>query len=473
MRRSEGPRGDRSTRIFSQPPADSRLSSARSKTSLKSGHSNANVVSSGDSDDDAALRTRPSRRHSAHAKSEPTIKTPSRPTSRASRNRSDSTGTSGGTAEKEKTGKRLSVTGWATSAVGSVTGRGKKSRDKFSALKDDEGEQEVEGEGEEAKRPPSSLSFSSKKSSKTRSKESLKGASPKFTARILKPPSLQDKKIVRALYDFSGSTDELSFKAGDEIMVVNEVLDGWWMGELDNRKGLFPTAYTEIILSLQPKPLLPHRYSSNKVGQKLGSSLSSEDDSSKQTLVNGDGYGTSDIDEEHAVAEQHLVPAQSPFYGFSDVVSVTSSVASEEEEKQHLMPVKNSAAQPHGRTTLQPLNTQSTSMPTRSATDIHTGSGTSTPVRKAPPPPPPRRSTTNALTNSPRIPERTSSAFRSQSSGSLPKPNLTPPSSISSQGYDTSPFESAIDFAPGECQDFHQNPFKPRGMCSNCFDKHT
>ncbi|KAJ7485735.1 hypothetical protein FB451DRAFT_1392460 [Mycena latifolia] len=34
-------------------------------------------------------------------------------------------------------------------------------------------------------------------------------------ARILKPPSQAQRKVVRALYDFSGSSDELAFKAGD------------------------------------------------------------------------------------------------------------------------------------------------------------------------------------------------------------------------------------------------------------------
>jgi len=43
--------------------------------------------------------------------------------------------------------------------------------------------------------------------------------------------------------------DELSFKAGTEIAVLNEVLDDWWMGEVDGQTGLFPTSYVEILVS--------------------------------------------------------------------------------------------------------------------------------------------------------------------------------------------------------------------------------
>ena len=49
---------------------------------------------------------------------------------------------------------------------------------------------------------------------------------------------------------------------------------------------------------------------------------------------------------------------------------------------------------------------------------------------------------------------------------------LTPASSISSREYDTSPFESAAEIPGTECRNFKQNPFKPRGMCSNCFEVH-
>ena len=54
------------------------------------------------------------------------------------------------------------------------------------------------------------------------------------------------KKLAKALYDFEGGSDELSFKAG-EIAILNEVLDDWWMGEVDGQTGLFPASYVEVL----------------------------------------------------------------------------------------------------------------------------------------------------------------------------------------------------------------------------------
>ena len=52
----------------------------------------------------------------------------------------------------------------------------------------------------------------------------------------------------RALYPFEGmSEDELSFFAGDILLVANEI-DGWYEGEDRNgRKGIFPANYVELI----------------------------------------------------------------------------------------------------------------------------------------------------------------------------------------------------------------------------------
>lgn len=54
-----------------------------------------------------------------------------------------------------------------------------------------------------------------------------------------------------ALYDFIGNeeTDELSFKAGDIITILNsESGDGWWEGKLvDGSTGVFPELYVQIL----------------------------------------------------------------------------------------------------------------------------------------------------------------------------------------------------------------------------------
>ncbi|KAI0245302.1 hypothetical protein BJV78DRAFT_1109881, partial [Lactifluus subvellereus] len=53
----------------------------------------------------------------------------------------------------------------------------------------------------------------------------------------------EPQKAVRAVNDYLGSADELSFRTGDEIVVIGEVIDGWMMGQLGGKKGIFPTVY--------------------------------------------------------------------------------------------------------------------------------------------------------------------------------------------------------------------------------------
>nr|CDS33158.1 hematopoietic lineage cell specific protein [Hymenolepis microstoma] len=45
-----------------------------------------------------------------------------------------------------------------------------------------------------------------------------------------------------AIYDFAGSQpDELSFKAGDEIVDIDKFDTQWWAGRIGDRRGIFPT----------------------------------------------------------------------------------------------------------------------------------------------------------------------------------------------------------------------------------------
>jgi len=50
----------------------------------------------------------------------------------------------------------------------------------------------------------------------------------------------------RALYDFDAQdTEELAFKAGDIINIIQAVDAEWWQGEVDGRQGIFPVSYVE------------------------------------------------------------------------------------------------------------------------------------------------------------------------------------------------------------------------------------
>ncbi|KAJ7804601.1 hypothetical protein B0H14DRAFT_3091781 [Mycena olivaceomarginata] len=358
------------------------------------------------SSDDEGVSSRPSSRPPSRSS-----RPPSRPSSRASRKRSDSTGTAGGGGDKGG-GRRLSVAGWAAGAVGSVTGRGKNKA--FTSLADEADRDSGHGESDNG---------------------SGGGGGGGLPTRILKPPSQAQRKVVRALYDFSGSSDELAFKTGDTIVVVNEVLDGWWMGELNGRQGLFPTPYTEV---LPDRPQLPSR-----AGLSSSSNNSHERDSDdSRDMYNGRSDDEDDEDEDAAHHYGRPVTAASPFYGGpSDAASIMSSVADEDDDERNLLSELLSA-----------------------------GAGAQS--KKAPPPPPPRRATNGGSVHaSPMIPER---PLRPPSRGT-PASSSSGSISRSGGGYDRSPFDSATELktspvgaSESGCTEFKQNPFKPKGMCSNC-----
>lgn len=75
----------------------------------------------------------------------------------------------------------------------------------------------------------------------------------------------------KAVYDFGGDNiDELSFQVGDMITVIEEVDEGWWLGEsIDGRRGIFPVNYTELVAVVNqygagpPMPARPSMISQN------------------------------------------------------------------------------------------------------------------------------------------------------------------------------------------------------------------
>ena len=252
--------------------------------------------------------------------------------------------------DKEKDKKKSSVSGWVSVLPG--MGKSKKEREKekerskFEALMDDRDDMPSDGMGGDTeeddgdlsadeefgrRRPGSALSGSSKKSGdkdkgkKDKDEIEKKGkttpamtpsASPRISTRLIRtasnPPSphgspslpnsslssspkknKQKRKVVVALYDFTASTsDELSFKSGDKIIVTNEVVDGWWMGEiltssasnLDvsgvGRKGMFPTNYTKVLPERPSPPLSSFNSNNNNSHSNSNSSLSSVSSSS-------------------------------------------------------------------------------------------------------------------------------------------------------------------------------------------------
>lgn len=79
---------------------------------------------------------------------------------------------------------------------------------------------------------------------------------------VVMPSAIQRPKLVRANYSFMAeNTNELSINKGDVVTVVNEVDDGWWMGDLNGTRGLFPSNYCEQVKNEERIESPPPAYS--------------------------------------------------------------------------------------------------------------------------------------------------------------------------------------------------------------------
>ena len=417
----------------------------------------------------------------------------SRPASRLSTRMRTNSNTSG---EEEKSGnnkksRRMSVASWVDSVTGS---KEKKSKDTeaFAALDDDPAVNDHNNTTEYHQTngnggTPKKKSALGRPSSNSKSKENM---SPTITTkvatpRILKPPSMQGKKVVRALYDFTGSTDELSFKSGNEIVVLNEVLDDWWMGELDGQKGLFPMSYTE-----EARPQNGKQDASYKPGVSKGVCRYRKD------------YLTNDADEDGELATRPMM-IETPTYGsFNDAMSIASSSLVDDEDDFRTQPMffpqevqqpfsdanqrfvvqqptplppppPSSLSQRPKRSILLPGDPAQESLVNGTMDEDEMTTATST-TRKQPPPPPPRRPANRHPTSGPPVPRKPPLNTKTSPSGSLLNVTSSPsPIGSVNHGYDRSPFDSAIELgATVVCDQFKQHPFKPDGMCSNCLEFH-
>lgn len=73
-------------------------------------------------------------------------------------------------------------------------------------------------------------------------------------------PTESPSEYVLAMHDFApqqGSTTCLSFRAGQVIHVLNRDSSGWWDGELDGRRGWFPSNYVTSDVGLLTEEELP------------------------------------------------------------------------------------------------------------------------------------------------------------------------------------------------------------------------
>jgi hypothetical protein len=450
-RRSIGPMHD-----FSHERAESPRPKIRSRASSKArARSRSPLSSSADSDADDEPPPPRSRKSSTG--------------SVRSRKRSDSQTTTGSAVEAARDRKEKEKKGsW------SVWGRNgsKRDRDQFTSLR---GTADDESDSSDPERAPGSPTQASKSASLLSLGKWSKSQQSISTPRI---PALGSRtrgresdrqKVVRATSDYLGSSDELSFRTGDEIVVIGEVVDGWMMGQLDGKKGLFPTVYTEPISaasrrslskpSVAPTPPLLQRKSSSKMGSDgTADSLSG----SRQTLIDSDSFtstssrpgpraaqaqvtdteGEDDDDSSHPFGDHHATTQDTDYEqgppssaalssGYRDSYdseSLAESAADESEhEKSSLVRRRTSDDDKwvdRNNVSSGPPKKVPPPLPRRQ-----------TDVRKAPPPPPP-----------PRRPDVRAS----------PQP----------------PVYGLQDGQTGDCANFVQAVGRATGMCANCQRMH-
>ncbi|XP_066497519.1 nostrin [Hoplias malabaricus] len=76
-------------------------------------------------------------------------------------------------------------------------------------------------------------------------------ALPHAEAETVKGAELCSIGKCKALYDFtSDRTDELNIKEGDHLNILQKDNSGWWYGEMNGERGLFPSTYVEELTVL-------------------------------------------------------------------------------------------------------------------------------------------------------------------------------------------------------------------------------
>lgn len=341
--------------------------------------------------------------------------------------------------------------------------------------------------------------------------------SPLQPLRTLKSTErLQSTKIRRALYDFTATnTDELTITPGDEIQVISEPSESWWLGECRGRRGLFPVSYTEDV---PQKPPIPARFPSLSSTNKLPASHSrnnsfsvpnASDDTGalglrrSNSTKNGDRRQSLKLGDEDEPFGDHY--STSPPGQLSPAMASPETSDREDDERGFLVGQTASSSSAIGADTASASTSGGIRKLTRSLS------------KKGPPPPPPARRSHTITSSTP----GKSSIQTVQTAGQGASPFLSPTTSAvrlhkkrHSGGtvLAKSPFDSHRDHedegsaSPGtvshrgrsqgrasglnmgnesddggkrpeecatcDCDDFQQNPFKPDGYCKTCFHHH-
>ncbi|KAL7321463.1 hypothetical protein PS15m_001227 [Mucor circinelloides] len=291
---------------------------------------------------------------------------------------------------------------------------------------------------------------------------------------VLPPPSssnpvskelnhIEHTKYRRALFDFTGQNqDEISFRTGDVIAVIDEIDVGWWLGEIHQKRGIFPVNYTEEYdPQKQPLPPLPVKREAPPVAF--------ENEKSPLEQLQLPQEQQKSLPELNATSTHPLTNPR--------VVDVTYSSAVLDDQEAIPNNASVTSLTSIRRPPPPPVTTSSPAV-----TTLRSGSLSrkrSTAIR-APPPPPSLRTanhtiepSTSSTTASPVIvesPHRFAEELSAiGSTAPLPPPALT--HSPSQSLHESDPAVPNEPCNECECHEFIENVFK-KGYCNNCFHKH-
>lgn len=172
-------------------------------------------------------------------------------------------------AGKKGTGCTVSQTSLILAAVPAQSGVKKPAPNKPSLPKVIETSQDDTSGG--MKPAPKGLPLAPKASGKIVPASSPKLAPPLSSAPAGKKSAAKPRAVAistaRALYSYAAQReDELSFREGDVVTVIAKNTDGWWDGEANGARGVFPGNYVQE-LSARPKVKALWAYSAQRADE--------------------------------------------------------------------------------------------------------------------------------------------------------------------------------------------------------------